>query len=111
MKKQIKESNIYTVDAKDSLKISILTELFFAVVDGETYKYDEIANKLDGMKVPFKIQNAVSYAASKIRKGKSMDVSRVSNEVQKIYSKLSESKNINTLSRLIDEEVKRQLRK
>ena len=64
--------------------LSYLMELWFAVHQRETDKYNSISKNLDKYGVPFSIQNKVSYSASESRNKKYIDTLEVKGRIEKI---------------------------
>jgi hypothetical protein len=67
-----------------SLAPNLLMELWYAVWERKTEKYDEIAKKLDKEGVSFTIQNAVSEDAQNTRSRKAIDTFEVQDRIKKI---------------------------
>jgi hypothetical protein len=74
-----------------SLAPNLLMELWYAVWERKTEKYDEIAKKLDKEGVSFTIQNAVSEDAQNTRSRKAIDTFEVQDRIKKImgHTKMS----------------------
>jgi hypothetical protein len=67
-----------------SLAPNLLMELWYAVWERKTEKYDEIAKKLDKEGVSFTIQNKVSEDAQNTRSRKAIDTFEVQDRIKKI---------------------------
>jgi hypothetical protein len=74
-----------------SLAPNLLMELWYAVWERKTEKYDEIAKKLDKEGVSFTIQNKVSEDAQNTRSRKAIDTFEVQDRIKKImgHTKMS----------------------
>ena len=81
-----------------------LMELWFAVHQRETDKYNSISKKLDKEGVPFSIQNKVSSNASESRSKKSIDTLEVKDRIEKIISKsYAKGGKVDNVKRYLDE--------
>tara|TARA_Y100001973_G_C5140246_1_gene302540 strand:+ start:902 stop:1168 length:267 start_codon:yes stop_codon:yes gene_type:complete len=68
------------------MSFAYLMELWFAVHQGETDKYNSIYKNLDKYSVPFSIQNKVSSNASESRSKKSIDTLEVKDRIKTIVN-------------------------
>lgn len=83
-KKYSKGGQMATGGGVGSLAPNLLMELWYAVWERKTDKYDEIAKKLDKEGVSFTIQNKVSEDAQNTRSRKAIDTFEVQDRIKKI---------------------------
>lgn len=83
-KREYDENKMQTGGGIGSLAPNLLMELWYAVWERKTDKYDEIAKKLDKEGVSFTIQNKVSEDAQNTRSRKAIDTFEVQDRIKKI---------------------------